>query len=170
MFTLSVAEKYLCFLKEYGVKRGMGEVKVREKVLEGKEEYLVREAETFIRQSFKEFDRGVREKRLKIIRDAAEKAWLAVVKAIESLLLTKGFREDEIKTYRQKRLALDRLSLRDPAIEKLGLRDRFVAREYNLHIRAFYDGEYDVDALREEIKKAEKLIEDISSIIHGFQT
>jgi len=50
------------------------------------------------------------------------------------------------------------------------LRDRFAAREYNLHIRAFYDGEYDVDALKEEIRKARKLVEEISSIIRGSKT
>ena len=53
----------------------------------------------------------------------------------------------------------------DPEVRRLGLRDRFAAREYNLHIRAFYDGEYVVEALREEMGKAERLIEDILSLI-----
>ena len=140
------------------------------KEISGRKEDITRETEAFIQQSFEEFNCGVKESRPGIIRDSAEKAWLAVVKAIKSLLLAKGFREDEIKTYRQKRLALDRLSLRDPVIEKLGLRDKFAAREYNLHIRAFYDGEYDVDVLKEEIRKARKLVEEISSIICGSKT
>ena len=99
------------------------------KEISGRKEDIMRETEAFIQQSFEEFNCGVKERRPGIIRDSVEKAWLAVVKAIESLLLAKGFREDEIKTYRQKRLALDRLSLRDPVIEKLGLRDKFAARE-----------------------------------------
>ncbi len=119
----------------------------------------------FLDYAVEEFERGVKEGKDEVIRDAAGKAWLAVVKAIEALLLARGFKEDEIKTYRQKRLALDSLDHRDLEIRKLGLRDRFAAREYNLHIRAFYDGEYRIETLKEELEKARKLVEDILSLI-----
>lgn len=126
---------------------------------------LLEEARKFIEYASEELDKGLRDGREEAIRDAAEKAWLAVVKAIEALLIAKGYGEEEIKTYRQKRLALDSLSVKDPDVRSLGLRDRFGARGYHLHIRAFYDGEYTPEALREELRKAREMIRDISVLL-----
>ncbi|ABL78893.1 hypothetical protein Tpen_1496 [Thermofilum pendens Hrk 5] len=53
------------------------------------------------------------------LRQAAEKGWLAINKAVEEFLKTLGV---EAKTYREKRDALKKLGLNT-------LRDRFMARE-----------------------------------------
>ena len=123
------------------------------------------EVKMSIQQSFEEFNRGVRENDPKLIKKALKETWLNLVKAIDVLLLAKGFKEDEIKTHKQKRLALDKLSLRDSVVEKL--RDEFIAREYNLYIRGVCEGEYDIEVLRKEIKKAKDLVEAISFIFHN---
>jgi uncharacterized protein (UPF0332 family) len=51
---------------------------------------LLGEAERFLDAALKEFDRGVRENRDEVIRDAAEKAWNSIVQATTALLLSRG--------------------------------------------------------------------------------
>ena len=80
-------------------------------------------------------------------------------------MLAKGFSEEDVKTYRQKRLTLEELSIKDEKVKKLGLRERFMAREYTLHIRCFYDGEYTVEAIREELEKSKQYINDIEKLL-----
>ncbi|KPV63211.1 MAG: hypothetical protein AOA65_1410 [Candidatus Bathyarchaeota archaeon BA1] len=48
----------------------------------------------------------------------------------------------------------------------MGLRERYGAREHHLHERCFYDGEYLIDEVREEIQKAEEYIKDIKKIMN----
>lgn len=67
---------------------------------------FLEEARKFLDAAFREFEKGVKEGKDEEIRDAAEKAWNATIQATTALLLTKGFSEEEIKTYRQKRLTL----------------------------------------------------------------
>jgi len=112
-----------------------------------------------------EFEEGVKEGRDETIRDAAEKAWNATIQATTALLLAKGFNEEDIKTYRQKRLTLEELSAKDDQIRNLGLRERFMAREYTLHLRCFYDGEYTTDTIREELEKARQFIDDVAKLL-----
>jgi len=123
------------------------------------------EARKFLDAAYTEFERGVKEGRDEVIRDAAEKAWNATIQATTALLLAKGIGEEEVKTYRQKRLTLEELSIKDEEVRQLGLGDRFMAREYRLHIRCFYDGEYTVDAIREELDKVKQYIDDIAKIL-----
>ena len=123
------------------------------------------EAWKFLDAAFMEFEKGVKERRDEVIRDAAEKAWNATIQATTALLLAKGFSEEEVKTYRQKRLTLEELSIKDEEVRRLGLGDKFMAREYRLHIRCFYDGEYTVDAIREELEKSKQYINDISKLL-----
>jgi len=115
--------------------------------------------------AFREFEKGVKEEKDEVIRDAAEKAWNATIQATTALLLAKGFSEEEIKTYRQKRLTLEELSIKDEEIRRLGLGDRFMVREYSLHVRCFYDGEYTVDAIREELEKSKQYLDDIAKLL-----
>jgi len=123
------------------------------------------EARKFLDAAFMEFEKGVREGRDEVIRDAAEKAWNATIQATTALLLAKGFKEEDVKTYRQKRLTLEELNIKDEEVRRLGLGDRFMAREYRLHVRCFYDGEYSVDALREELEKSKQYIDDIAKLL-----
>jgi uncharacterized protein (UPF0332 family) len=126
---------------------------------------FLEEARKFLNAAREEFERGVKEGKDETIRDAAEKAWNATVQATTALLLLKGFKEEEIKTYRQKRLTLEELCIKDEDVRRLGLGDRFMAREYRLHVRCFYDGEYSIDILREELDKAKQYIEDIAKLL-----
>jgi len=123
------------------------------------------EAWKFLNAALTEFEEGVKEGRDETIRDAAEKAWNATIQATTALLLAKGFNEEDIKTYRQKRLTLEELSAKDDQIRNLGLRERFMAREYTLHLRCFYDGEYTTDAIREELEKARQCIDDVAKLL-----
>jgi len=126
---------------------------------------FLEEARKFLDAAFREFEKGVKEGRDEVIRDAAEKAWNATIQATTALLLAKGFSEEEVKTYRQKRLTLEDLSIKDEEVRRLGLGDRFMTREYRLHIRCFYDGEYTVDAIREELEKSKQYIDDIAKLL-----
>jgi len=89
------------------------------------------------------------------LRDAAEKAWLAVNRAVEALLAALGV---EAKTYREKRDWLRRLGYEV-------LRDRFAAREKFLHIDCFYDAMCDADFVEYEIAKVEEILKFIDEEI-----
>ena len=130
--------------------------------------YHVSEAKKFVEAAMVEFERGEKEKSDIIIRDAAEKAWNAVLKATDALLLAKGLSEEEVKSHRARRIALASLGLKDPLVKAMGLRERFGAREYYLHERCFYDGEYLIDEVREEIQKAKEYVGDIASTVVGI--
>lgn len=112
-----------------------------------------------------EFEKGVKEGRDETIRDAGEKAWNATIQATTALLLAKGFNEEDIKTYRQKRMTLEELSTKDYQVRQMDLRDKFMAREYTLHIRCFYDGEYTIEAIREELEKAKQYIDNVAKMV-----
>ncbi len=90
-----------------------------------------------------------------LLRDAAEKGWLAVSKAIEALLRARGI---DAKTYRERRDALSRLGLDY-------LRDRYAAREKFLHIDCFYDGLCDEDFVRKELDKVREIINEVKELI-----
>jgi len=53
--------------------------------------YYVSEAKKFLEAALIEFERGEKEKSDVIIRDAAEKAWNAVLQATNALLIGRGF-------------------------------------------------------------------------------
>ena len=76
-----------------------------------------------------------------------------------------GFPEEEIKSHRERRLALDVLQYKDSQVRDMGLRDRFSAREHNLHERCFYEGEYLPEGVKEDIWKAKAYVEDVMKIL-----
>mgnify|MGYP001043446279 CR=1 FL=1 len=73
--------------------------------------------------------------------------------------------EEEIKTHRDRRLALDGLESKDPDVRDRGFRDRFGAREHHLHERCFYDREYLPEKVREDILKAKEYVDEIESFL-----
>jgi uncharacterized protein (UPF0332 family) len=77
------------------------------------------EARKFLAAAIIEFERGVKEGKDETIRDAVEKAWNATVQATTALLLAKGFNENDVKTYKQKRLTLEELNTKDNQIKRL---------------------------------------------------
>ncbi|MFZ8788461.1 MAG: hypothetical protein ACO2OZ_02195 [Acidilobaceae archaeon] len=92
-----------------------------------------------------------------VSRNAAEKGWLAVNKAVEALLKTHGV---EAGTYKEKRDQLVKLGFET-------LRDRFAAREKLLHIDCFYDGMCDEEFVSRELVKVEEMLREIESLIES---
>jgi len=72
---------------------------------------LLEEAELFYKASLDELAKARSEadaqKRSMLVRDAAEKAWNASVKAVEALLTAYGYDPEKIKTYKMKRDKLE---------------------------------------------------------------
>jgi hypothetical protein len=92
-----------------------------------------------------------------VLRNAAEKGWLAVNKAVEALLKAHGV---EAGTYKEKRDQLVKLGFET-------LRDRFAAREKLLHIDCFYDGMCDEEFVSRELAKVEEMLREIESLIES---
>jgi len=139
-------------------------VAIEERARTWKEVDFLSEARKFLDAAIVEFEKGAKEGKDEVIRDAAEKAWNAAIQATTALLLAKGFDEEKVKTYRQKRLTLEELGVKDKQVKELGLGDRFMAREYRLHIRCFYDGEYTVETIKEELEKVKQYISDVAKL------
>ena len=127
----------------------------------------VEDAERFLDEASKEFARGVRENNAYVIRDAAEKAWNAVVQATNALILS--YLGKVPSSHWERRRLLRELEKMYPEIEKLGLRDRYSARERNLHELVFYEGIIDVEDIKIEIEKAKRFIEDVKKLIEKRQ-
>ena len=68
------------------------------------------------------------------VRDAAEKAWCATVRATEALVLARRGQEPGKSTVASRRLR--DLSLIDPSLRNL--RDRYIVRQEILHGECFY--------------------------------
>ncbi len=88
-----------------------------------KEVKILSEARKFLDAALVEFEEGVKKGKDEAIRNAAEKAWNAIIQATAALLLAKGFDEENIKIHRQKRLTLEELSVKDDKIRNLGIRE-----------------------------------------------
>jgi len=129
--------------------------------------HYVSEAKKFLKAALIEFERGEKEKSDVMIRDAAEKAWNAILQATNALLIGRGFPEEKVKSHRDRRLALSSLELKDPQIMARGFRDRFGAREHYLHEMCFYEGEYLSEGVRDDISKAKSYIEDVEEVLKG---
>ncbi len=47
----------------------------------------------------------------------------------------------------------------------MGFRDRYSARERNLHELVFYEGIIDIEDIRVELEKARKFIKDVEKLV-----
>jgi len=88
---------------------------------------------------------------------------LATVKAVDALLLNYGF--EESKTHVDRRRKLRDLSRKVREVAELGIYDRVEARRSTLHSDGFYSGILTHEEVEEELRKVEKLIEDIEKLI-----
>jgi hypothetical protein len=117
----------------------------------------------FIEEALKEFKVGVENNDTIRIGDAAEKAWNAVVQATNALIL---YYLDKIpSSYWERRRLLRELERVKPEVESLSLRDRYSARERNLHELVFYEGVIDVSDVEFELEKAKKYVEDVRKLL-----
>lgn len=124
---------------------------------------FIKEAKKALSLAFKEVEEFRRDKELLRLRDACEKGWLAVVLATDALLTELGFKKPE--SYTERRAFLKELEKKFPRITELGLRDRFGARGYYLHILGYREGALSEEEVVEELEKAKKYVEDVESIL-----
>jgi len=117
----------------------------------------------FVEEALKEFKVGVENNDTIRIRDAAEKAWNAVVQATNALILY--YLGKTPSSHWERRRLLRELERVKPEVESLGLRDRYSARERNLHELVFYEGVIDVNDVEFELEKAKRYIEDVRKLL-----
>jgi len=120
------------------------------------------EAKSFLEEALREFERGVKDNNMTLVRDAGEKAWGAVVQATNDLFERRGLPIPI--THRERREYLEKLEEVDPTVREKGLTDRFMARDHVLHERCFYEGYCNVDELRREFEKVKRYISDIEKL------
>ena len=111
-----------------------------------------------------EYGVAVRKRDRVRLRDACEKGWLTVVKLVDALLLSRGYKPAESHTDRRRKLW--EAQERDEGIQKLGgLYDRLGARSYWLHVQGFYEGSLDEKAVAVELAKVEEFMADVKLFV-----
>jgi len=123
----------------------------------------LREAKEILAKAFRELAEGARSGDQLKVRDACEKGWLAAVKAVDALLVRYGY--GEAATHADRRRKLRDLASKLAAASRLGIYDRVEARRSVLHSDGLYSGALTPEEAEEELKKVEKLIEDIESLL-----
>jgi hypothetical protein len=121
----------------------------------------------FYEESLREFEEGVKESNPYKIRDAAEKAWNAVVQATNALLLKLMGKLPS--SHWERRKMLRELEKKLPEVGRLMLRDRYGARERHLHEMVFYEGVIDVEDVKYELEKVEAYLSDVGRVL-GVET
>jgi len=124
---------------------------------------ILEEARRVLSKAFEELREGVKNEDMLRIRDACEKGWLATVKAVDALLLSYG--SEEAKTHVDRRRKLRDLSKKIHEVIELRIYDRVEARRSTLHNDDFYSGILTHEEVEEELRKVEKLIEDVEKLI-----
>jgi hypothetical protein len=116
-------------------------------------------------EAVRAFERGRRSEDPKAIREAAEKAWGAIVQATNSLIEKRRLPVPHTPAERRARLAdLERL---DPRLKDMVFRDRFGAREHYLHEDCYFDRICPVDLLEEDIfEKVKAYIQDAGRYVN----
>ncbi|KPV64983.1 MAG: Archaeal PaREP1/PaREP8 family protein [Candidatus Bathyarchaeota archaeon BA1] len=141
--------------------RGLGEGKIEADLAKDIDAFI-EQAESFHDAAARELERAVEQKDAILFRDACEKAWNAVVQATNALFLKKNV--PLAKSHWERRKRLEELEEIEPVVEKLGLLDRFSARDHHLHELGFYEGILSPATIKIELKKVRKYIEDIKSL------
>jgi HEPN domain-containing protein len=131
--------------------------------VEARVKIYLEDARRFLEEAEQELAEGVRESNAVKIRDAAEKAWNAVVQATNALILRLLGKVPS--SHFERRKMLTRLEELYPEVERLGLRDRYSARERNLHELVFYEGIIDVEEVRRELEKARRYVDDVERLL-----
>jgi len=124
---------------------------------------LIKMAEDFYDRARREFSGAVAKVDVLAVRDSAEKAWNAVVQAVNALVLK--YMEVIPSSHFERRKMLREIEGKDKRVEGLGILDRYMARYKVLHGETFYEGIIDIEQLKTEMEKVKKLIEDIKLLI-----
>lgn len=122
-------------------------------------------AKRFYKAALRELYRGKKARDDTKIRDAAEKAWNAVVQATNYVFEQANL--DVPSSHYDRRKGLIKLERRDGTFREKAFVDRYMAREQRLHEYCFYEGIYDVRLLEEDMKKVQQYIADIEGLYHN---
>ncbi|ADY00686.1 hypothetical protein VMUT_0474 [Vulcanisaeta moutnovskia 768-28] len=131
--------------------------------MEGRVDIYLSDAEEFLNEAIEEFNNGVKSGDQLKIRDAAEKAWNAVVQATNALIF--AFMKKVPASHWERRRLLRELELANQVIAQLGFRDRYSARERNFHELVFYEGIVDINDIKVELDKVRRYINDVKNVI-----
>ena len=131
--------------------------------VEVKVKVYIDDAMRFIEEALKEFRDGIANNDMIRVRDAAEKAWNAVIQATNALILY--YIGKTPSSHWERRRLLRELEREKPEMESLGFRDRYSARERNLHEMVFYEGLIDVNDVELELEKAKRYVEDVRKLL-----
>jgi hypothetical protein len=124
---------------------------------------LLASARELYERALREFEEAVARNDVIGIRDSAEKAWNAVVQAINALIVYyTGVTPMSHFERRRKLRELER-SVRE--VGELGLTDRYMARFGVLHGETFYEGVIDVEQLRDEMVRVGRIIGDVEKLV-----
>jgi len=99
------------------------------------------------------------------LRDVCEKGWLAALLATDALLAELGFGKPE--SYTERRVLLRELESKVPEAAEPGLRDRFGARGYYLHVLGCHEGSLREEEVVEELEKVRRYIEDVEKLLEA---
>lgn len=117
-------------------------------------EDLFKDAKRLYEMAMKELEAGN-------LRDAAEKAWGATVRATNGLVMVRTGEKPD--TTSRTRIAIEREAERHPALDSLRL--RYLSRETSLHGGCFYDGICEPkNAIERRIRETAEFIGDAMKI------
>ncbi len=122
----------------------------------------LKDAWEFLEEARRELERA-KGGNLIAARDAAEKAWNAVVQAADALVVELLGRRP--RSHRERRDALWEIERRVPVLD--GVYDRYNARFQRLHGEMFYEGLVDPVDLEKELAKAEDFVRRIEEFLRG---
>jgi uncharacterized protein (UPF0332 family) len=131
--------------------------------VEVKVKVYIDDAMKFVEEALREFRDGVANNDIVRVRDAAEKAWNAVIQATNALIL--HYLGKTPSSHWERRRLLRELEREKPEVESLGFRDRYSARERNLHEMVFYEGLVDINDVEFELEKARRYVEDARKLL-----
>ena len=121
------------------------------------------EARRALELALRELEEYRKDRETPRLRDACEKGWLAALLATDVLLAKHGFKKPE--SYAERRTLLRELEKKVPETAELGLRDRFGARGYYLHILGYHEGSLKDEEVAEELEKVKKYVEDVEKLL-----
>ena len=124
---------------------------------------LLSSAREFYERALREFEEAIARNDVIGIRDSAEKAWNAVVQAINALIVYYTGVTPMSHFERRRKLRELEKSVRE--VGELGLTDRYMARFNVLHGETFYEGVIDVEQLRDEMVKVGRIIGDVEKLV-----
>jgi len=124
---------------------------------------LLLSARELYERALRDFEEAIVKNDVIGIRDSAEKAWNAVVQAINALLI--HYTGVMPRSHFERRKMLRELERSVREVGELGFSDRYMARFKILHGETFYEGVIDIEQIKDEMVKVKKIIEDVEKLV-----